>query len=150
MKRFLATLSIAAVIGGGLTACDAPASTCAPQASSYSVDLKNIELPLPEKPNGGGSGGGSGGSGGRGSSSGGSYGGSKSGGGYKPSTGGSSSSGGYKPATPRLPSLPDRGYRPVPGRPAPTYVQQPNGMWGPFVGGMLIGDMLNDPPAGCR
>lgn len=149
MKKVLTTLAAGALAAALMTGCsESGPSTCAPQAMGQ-VALQNIEFPLPEKPGGGG---GSGGGGGRGGSGGGSYGGSKGGSsssGSKSGSTGGSSGGSSKPA-PRAPATkPDRGYRPAPGQPAPTYVRQPDGMWGPFIGGVLIGDMLSTPPAGC-
>lgn len=137
MKTFAITLSAVVVAGTLLTGCDSQPSTCAPLA------LQSIDFPLSP-------GGGSGGGGGRGS--GGSSGSGKSGSGSKPSGGSSGGSyGGSKPSggTPRAPSAPDRSYRPPAGSPAPTYVRQPDGMWAPFIGGVLAGELLSRPPAGC-
>lgn len=163
MKKPLSLIAAAALAGSLLVGCsDAEPSTCAPQAMS-AIALQSVSQPLPEKGGGSGGGGGKGGSGGSsgGGRSSGSYGGSKGGssGGSKSGPGGGTVNG--KPASPKSPQPPssdtripagkaDRGYRPPPGQPAPTYVRQPDGMWGPFIGGMLIGDMLSNPPAGCN
>lgn len=154
-KNLIALPAAAALFAALLTGCDSSPSTCAPQAMGQ-IALQSIESPLPLKPGGGsGGGGGRGGSGGSGGSKGGSksgggsHGGSKNGG-----SSGGSSGGGSKPAQPRTPSTgkPDRGYKPTtrPGQPAPTYVRQPDGSWMPFIGGLLVGEALSDPPAGCR
>jgi hypothetical protein len=145
MNKRLIALPAALALAASFTLAgcsDSPSSTCAPQAMGQ-IQLQSLSAPLPEKGGGSGGGGGRGGSGGGGGRGGGSYGGSKG--------GSSSGSGGGSKPVPRAPSsAPDRGYRPAPGQPAPTYVRQPDGMWGPFIGGVLIGDMLSDPPAGCN
>lgn len=158
MKKAFAVLSAAALTGAILTACDAQESTCGPQAMG-SIALQSMSQPMPEGggsgSSGGGGGGGSRGGSSGGSSSGGSRGGSSVGGGGKSGgSGGSgsnksgSSGGGYTPRAPS--SAPDRGYRPAPGQPNYTYVRQSDGSWLPFLGGVLMGEALSDPPAGCR
>lgn len=140
-SKLIAAISAAALTGAVLTACGSSAeeSTCAPQAMG-SIALQSAEAPLKGGSGGGGGGGGRGGGGG-----GGSRGGSSSGGGSK---GGSSIGGGS--GAPRGPSgKPNSGYRPAPGKPAPTYVRQPDGMWLPFIAGAVVGDAMSEPPAGC-
>lgn len=155
MKKLLTVIPAVALAAGLMTACDSEPATCGPQAMGPSVALQSFEIPFPEKPGGGSGGGGSGGGGGRGGSSGSS--------GSKPSGGGSGSKGSYGDTKPRSPSSssggsgykppaqrPQRTYHPPAGQPAPTYVQQPGGGWLPFLGGVVVGDMLNDAPEGCR
>lgn len=156
MKKTLIAASAAVLTSALISSCgsgEAEESTCGPMA------LQSISQPLPDRGGGGGGGGGRGGGGGGGkggSSSGGSKsGGGGSGGGSKPGSGTSTG----KPASPkspqppsagsRLPQKPNRGYHSTPGQPAPTYVRQSNGMWMPFIGGLIVGDMLATPPEGC-
>lgn len=152
IKKTSTLLAGVGIAGALLVGCGAEEKTCAPQAMG-SVALQSFDAPL----KGGGGGGGGGGRGSGGGSKGGS---SSSGGGSKSSGGGGGSSKpaiGSKPSSDsgvRLPSTsrPDSGYRPAPGQNNYTYVRQDDGSWLPFMGGILMGEAMNDNqiPSGCR
>lgn len=154
MRKLLLALPAVALTGSLLmTGCSSSPSTCAPMSEGpIGVQLQSYDLPLRGGGGGGGGGGHSSGGGGHSSSSGGrsSGGGTRtSGGSYGASKGGSSSSSGGSSA--RMPaSKPSSGYHPAPGAPHYTYVRQSNGSWLPFLGGVIAGEALSQPPAGCR
>ena len=131
-----------------MTGCSSSPSTCAPTAEgSTSIQLQSFDLPLRGGGGGGGGGGGHAGGGGGRSSGGGTR---SSGGSYGASKGGSSSSRGGGSSARMPASKPSSGYHPAPGAPHYTYVRQSNGSWLPFLGGVIAGEALSQPPAGCR
>jgi len=147
MKKSLLLLPAFALTGSLLmTGCDSSPSTCAPQAEGK-IALQSYDVPLKGGGGGGGGGHSSGGGGGGRSSSGGSK---SSGGSYGSSKGGSTSSGGGGSSARMPASKPSSGYHPAPGQPHYTYVRQSNGSWLPFLGGVIAGEALSNPPAGCR